>query len=301
MIGWVPAIASTLGAWGGSISAGYNALFGNNDEENKRYQDALALQKEYAEKNIALQKEFAQHGVRWKIEDAKAAGIHPVAALGASGASYSPVSVGEPTPPRERSSSNIGDVLGSMGQNISRAVQAVASVSDRLDLEIKQQQLEGLKLDNALRGQRLGPPKTGQIGPAMPEEAPIHSDIAWSKTAGGGLAPIPSNAFAERAEDQWLPQIAWGVRNLIAPHDPADRGLGRGEVWAWNPFRFEFQRGKPGSFGWHVEAADAVRRYINKGTTYKERSNAEQSSWEKALRQSSPPAVRYRPPSPSWY
>lgn len=34
--------------------------------------------------NAELQREFAQHGIRWKVADAKAAGIHPLAALGAT-------------------------------------------------------------------------------------------------------------------------------------------------------------------------------------------------------------------------
>ena len=35
-----------------------------------------------ASQNIVMQKEFAQKGIRWKVEDAKQAGIHPLYALG---------------------------------------------------------------------------------------------------------------------------------------------------------------------------------------------------------------------------
>lgn len=43
---------------------------------------------------LAYQKEFAQHGLRWRVEDAKAAGLHPLSALGAQGLpAYSPVGV----------------------------------------------------------------------------------------------------------------------------------------------------------------------------------------------------------------
>ena len=34
-------------------------------------------------RNIAFQREFAQSGLQWKMEDAKKAGIHPLAAIGA--------------------------------------------------------------------------------------------------------------------------------------------------------------------------------------------------------------------------
>ena len=51
-----------------------------------------------AELDRQLQKEFAQHGVRWRVEDAKAAGIHPLAALGMSPNQATPVHVGAHRP-----------------------------------------------------------------------------------------------------------------------------------------------------------------------------------------------------------
>ena len=50
----------------------------------------LAHQKEMNAKNAALQREFAQSGIQWKVADAKKAGLHPLAALGAQTASASP-------------------------------------------------------------------------------------------------------------------------------------------------------------------------------------------------------------------
>lgn len=71
-------------------------------------------QEKIAKENIALQKDFAQQGIRWKVDDAKAAGIHPLAALGTQTTSFSPISVGTP----------LADSIGSAGQDISRAVNA---------------------------------------------------------------------------------------------------------------------------------------------------------------------------------
>ena len=49
--------------------------------------------------NAALQREFAQHGIRWKVADAKAAGLHPLYAIGAvtpaAQASYQSSPLGE--------------------------------------------------------------------------------------------------------------------------------------------------------------------------------------------------------------
>ena len=33
--------------------------------------------KDMAEDNVAYQREFAQNGIRWRAEDARAAGLHP--------------------------------------------------------------------------------------------------------------------------------------------------------------------------------------------------------------------------------
>lgn len=63
-------------------------------------------------KNIKLQKKFAQQGVRWRVADAKAAGIHPLAALGLTGSSYSPAFQTDP----------MGDALAQAGQTIGTGV-----------------------------------------------------------------------------------------------------------------------------------------------------------------------------------
>ncbi len=44
-----------------------------------------------AAQDAAAQREFAQHGVRWRVADAKAAGLHPLYSLGANVPTFSPV------------------------------------------------------------------------------------------------------------------------------------------------------------------------------------------------------------------
>lgn len=68
-----------------------------------------------ADKSAELQREFAQHGIRWRVEDAKAAGVHPVYALSGVGASSGGIPIMED--PLARS-------IGEMGQNVGRAVAA---------------------------------------------------------------------------------------------------------------------------------------------------------------------------------
>lgn len=85
-----------------------------------------------AKENQKDQYRFARESVRWRVADAKAAGVHPAVALGMNANSFSPVSVG--------SSGSFGD----MGQSFGRAVDAVSSHDDRANLR----KFEALKLEN---------------------------------------------------------------------------------------------------------------------------------------------------------
>lgn len=113
-----------------------------------------------AKRNEYHQKEFAKHGIRWKVADAKAAGLHPLAALGMQGASFSPVSVaGE---------------LGQAGQGLDRAMQATRTAPERT--EVANAQLvharlmnENMSLQNDLLRQRIGERQNAQVGPPFPE------------------------------------------------------------------------------------------------------------------------------------
>lgn len=70
--------------WLPSAIAGAASLLGG---ESANRQAARA-----AREQAALQREFAQKGIQWRVADAKAAGIHPLYALGAQTNSYQPVS-----------------------------------------------------------------------------------------------------------------------------------------------------------------------------------------------------------------
>lgn len=67
------------------------------------------------------QREFAQMGIQWRVADAKAAGIHPLYALGAQTPSYAPIAVGD----------SYGPALASAGQDISRAMRASQTEAQR--------------------------------------------------------------------------------------------------------------------------------------------------------------------------
>lgn len=157
--------------------------------------------------NYEHQKEFAQNGIRWRVADAKAAGLHPLAALGAQGASYSPSAV-------------IGDspdfsFLKDMGQGIDRAMDAKATRRERVEREEKSnalfnEELKGKQLQNQETETRIQQMKwdmamdaarnaersvrTQQQVPPMPSLAPDGSLMPGQSnaTSPGGIESKPA-------------------------------------------------------------------------------------------------------------
>lgn len=118
------------------------------------------IQQDAARENIQLQREFAQMGLRWKVNDAKAAGLHPLAAIGAQTQSFNPVQVGSTYDPT-------GEILARGGQDVARAMTAGASAPERrvAELQIKNAELD-LKIKEAnyvrtLRDMYSTPPVPG--------------------------------------------------------------------------------------------------------------------------------------------
>lgn len=213
-----------------------------------------------ARNNIKYQKMFAQHGIRWKVQDAMAAGLHPLAALGAQTSSFSPVSIG----------SNFGEA----GQDIARAMQAKTTEPERLSAVQKAEQdlrLQRLGLENQMlasqiakvnqagqpppmptlgasrsmdgQGQsplvNLQPQDLQRVDPNKPGAEPGHvSDVAWTHNPDGTYSKIPSKEAKDRLEDFKLPQWQWFMRNQMAPSPQTESGpypAPADHLWYTNP------------------------------------------------------------------
>lgn len=59
-------------------------------DARKQSKNALNISNLASDREYQRQKEFAQNQIRWRVDDAKAAGLHPLYALGQSSAAYSP-------------------------------------------------------------------------------------------------------------------------------------------------------------------------------------------------------------------
>lgn len=130
-------LGAAIGGAIGGIASGVAGLIGGAQSN--------ASAERLNQLNYEHQKEFAQNGIRWRVADAKAAGLHPLAALGFSGASYSPSAVVGDSPDYS--------FLADAGQNIGRAMDAKKTEQERLEQQAKQDtvfklEMEGRKLDN---------------------------------------------------------------------------------------------------------------------------------------------------------
>lgn len=157
------------------------------------------------------QKEFAQNGIRWRVEDAKAAGIHPIFAIGANTSTYSPqAAVG----------TDYG--LSSAGQNISRAIEAKQTRAERKEMDNLQKALvaaqirrtdaetkriEDSTIDDALRFAALSSRAVTQRqpkAPALPSETGTYDDLASGikpYVVGDTIMEFPPEDVADLMED----------------------------------------------------------------------------------------------------
>lgn len=207
-----------MGVFDSLISAGSNLIGGflNREQqedfnENQKYQAAL---------NRDMQRQFAQEGIRWKVADAKAAGIHPLYALGANTVSYSPVSVGGAP------DTSLGTSFANAGQDVSRAISATRTAPERADAYTKTVQdlsLTKMGLENDLLASQIrklnqaggNPPLPG--GPfATPEDA-----TPAERPQLGGLGykweTYPGASNAEEAEKRYgdIGEEFAGIANFL--------------------------------------------------------------------------------------
>jgi len=221
-------------------------------------------------KDRSMQKEFAQHGIRWKVEDAKAAGLHPLAALGAQVSSYAPVSVGSP---------GLGEGLAAAGQDVSRAINATRSSGERVDAytkSLRDLSLQKMGLENQLLASQIA--KINQAGtpPALPgagdrylidgqgnsplvesselkrtvsapgagsQEPGAIPDVGYARTPSG-FAPVMSKDVKDRLEEDWIGSLLWNIRNRLAPTVGNNRNrpgaeIGADEYWSYSPMAKE--------------------------------------------------------------
>lgn len=182
-------IGSAIGAVG-SIAGG---ILGANSAQN------------VAGMNYEAQKEFAQNGIRWKVEDAKRAGIHPLYALGASTQGYSPSG-------GYTGDYGIADAAAHLGQGFERAQQAKMTKEERDKQDVRDAIQDMAALEDLNQKRRLN---DAQIRLANSE---IFRNFALSTNAlrktglppaiPGGLGGVIAGQGNSYATGQTTPEIS---------------------------------------------------------------------------------------------
>lgn len=189
-----PAIAGGLIGAAGSLLGG---LFGSSSASRA------------AKANVAFQKQFAQHGIRWRVEDAKAAGLHPLFALGASTQSFSPVF----------SESPLGASLADAGQNIGRAVAAQQTVEERMAARLALMEIQSRIRENDARAGLLEYELASKMSPQLPPPFPdgvMPEGGARSSPLQGTVNLTPTQLPTTRKDD---PSTMTGVPGIWREFD----------------------------------------------------------------------------------
>lgn len=217
---------------GGSlIGAGGSLIGGFFDRAEAQKQGAMS--RDFAgamfDKNWQMQKEFAQNSIAWRTEDAKRAGIHPLAALGASVGTGSPVTVGADFD------------MPRMGQNIERAIHAFSPERKRAmklqELAIDRGEAENDLVRTQAASARLELLRQAQ-NPAMPDNSP--KEWQYFKRQDGSIGIEPSDEFARSAG--MVGSALWELRNRATPHHAAQPAPGEKSEWKPFPFPASFNK-----------------------------------------------------------
>lgn len=257
----------------GNVVGGLSSAFGGSDDDRGSGLGERGVE-------ITNQNNFAQQGIRWRVADAQAAGIHPLYALGANLPTYSPVNYYE-----GNNDTGVASHLANFGQDISRAIDSTRTHGERVTARsdaLHALQLERGALENELLRAQIAKLQAAQVGPPGPSsdarleahippearhlvkvepvelnasatdkpflEAGATSDVSLAQTPGGGYAIMPSKDVKERMEDMFVPETMWSFRNLLVPWWDQDQQfrpsvpLKPGHVWKYNRWTGEFRQ-----------------------------------------------------------
>lgn len=229
--------------FGALVEGAFNLVGSGIDQ--KQMAVGRGQQMDLARDNIAFQNDLAKNGVRYRVEDAKAAGIHPLFALGMSPFNPSPVSVGGD------GGTNFSEGFSRMGQNLSRAIDSTRTSDERVSARLQALGLERAELQNDLlrsqiarNNQQMGPPMpssspdpygsrflSSDQGPLITDEplerhgfdpgnpsleAGSIPDVGWTRTRTG-WQPVQSKDAKERLEEDVIGNLLWSFRNRLVP------------------------------------------------------------------------------------
>lgn len=128
-------LSALISTGGGLLGGGLGSLLGSGGSSGLNRSDMRSIatfQMDQSLRNEEWQKNMAEHGIALRVRDAQAAGLHPLAALGAvpSAGQFGQAISGGPGESRE--GSRWPEIVNQMGQNVSRAVMAQKTPEEKM-------------------------------------------------------------------------------------------------------------------------------------------------------------------------
>lgn len=196
-----PSFMSSLSSVAPFISS-FTGLFGGGSSGPKQpsFQD-----------QVDVQKQFAKHGIRWRVEDAIAAGVHPLYALGANTTSFSPVSVGG------SSGRSSGERFAQFGQDITRAIDTTRTGPERLQARLGALAVQRGELENILLASQIarlnGAGGSGTVFPGI--------DVQPSKS----ISPSSNRGVEAAAPPGSVVYVGYDGRPMMAPNQQLSESM----------------------------------------------------------------------------
>lgn len=182
---WLKPIFEGLNQW---KQLGIDAYQGERDWERQKYM-------------MRKQRQFAKMGIRWKVEDAIKAGLHPLAALGISTHQFSPQHVG-----------GVRSRMQGMGQNISRAMSKMTTPFEREMQKIQLKQAQATLDNMGLRNHAL----RNEIAEAeAPPMMPVEGDMG-----------LPGQGIVQQSLSDEGQRIKGQKSSYIEPERPRQMKVG---------------------------------------------------------------------------
>lgn len=238
-------VAGVLGTALGGPAAGVagaamaDAVWGSGDDSSDWQKSAYGDQMALARQQFDFNKQYVQNQLQWRVADAQKAGLHPMAALGINGASFSGVSM--PSIPNV-SDSTFDPV--ELGQSAAYAATKAKTTKQQeqafaLSQSLAGEQIRGVQLDNELKQLEIMSlaSRMTQAGPAAPDinggrnlvggqgdspfmDKPIVRDGWLLDEKGRKVGIIPSEDLSDRTEDkliiEWIPWGGSAIRSARA-------------------------------------------------------------------------------------
>lgn len=241
---------------GGDVLGAISNVVGgfiNRDASNKANDTNYRI----AQQNMALQKQFAQEGIRWKVDDAKAAGIHPLYALGATTHSFSPVSAGAVA------DTSLGNAMAAAGQDLSRSMNSTRTSEERnsaFSKTVEQLTLQKMGLENDLLSSQIAKLRS-TTNPPMPTLAPP-----------GGPVPV-----AKDYEDAPRLNLGAGQLNVdrhVTNTDDFTKRYGESADWwagpyvMWRDYTANYGNPMPRSMGPYIRPGSVLDRFYTSGREF---------------------------------